>query len=76
MIDGISLYNPEAMLTGGAESIEKTSHLTTGKYKVFLSIVNYQDFTDSVTIKIGNKLLTKKNFQGDKNTLIWLDFGK
>lgn len=72
---GINFYNPQGIVSGGVNKIEKKSQLKPGTYKLFLSVLSFTQGSEKAKIKIGAKSVTKNIEKKKEDTLIWIDFG-
>lgn len=73
---GINFYEKLNMLTGAANPITKTFHLSPGKYRVLVSLLSFPNFGSRISLKIdGERLTTTKKIPDTLNTVVWHDLG-
>lgn len=75
-LQGISFYNPEAVLTVGQNQISKKSQLKKGTYRVFLSVLNSPEQSKKITIKIDDFISERTVLKKSQSTFTWIDFGE
>lgn len=75
IINGVSFHNPEAILTVGNSKIEKKSTLKRGNYNIFLSVYNNTESSKKITLRIGEKRITKNIASVSGERVTWIDYG-